>query len=164
MSANPRVAKITEPLDQNYQPRTRASAKLTVVIVEDHDDTREMLGVLYRTWGCRVVEARNGLEAVEVASREHPELILMDGSLPYLDGLGATLRIRQNKLLGDIKIIALNGWGGPSYTAAALAAGCDDCILKPPDFQWLEKQLNDLRSSLGSDQKSHVEFRRAPRT
>ena len=156
MSATQRMAKITESLALNYEPRTRTSEKLTVVIVEDHDDTREMLGVLYRTWGCRVVEACNGLEAVEVALREHPELILMDGSLPYLDGLGATLRIRENKLLGDIKIIALNGWGSPSYKSAALAAGCDDCILKPPDFQWLKNQLNDLRSSLGTDQRTHL--------
>lgn len=164
MSATSRMAKITKRLPHNYEARRRTSAKLTVVIVEDHDDTREMLAVLYRTWGCRVVEASNGLEAVEVASREHPELILMDGSLPYLDGLGATLRIRTNKLLGDIKIIALNGWGSPSYTAAALAAGSDDCILKPPNFQWLKNQLNDLRSSLGTNQKSHLGFRRVPRT
>lgn len=164
MSATSRMGQITKRLPRNYEARRRTSGKLTVVIVEDHDDTREMLGVLYRTWGCRVVEASNGLEAVEVASREHPELILMDGSLPYLDGLGATLRIRENKLLGDIKIIALNGWGSPSYTAAALAAGCDDCLLKPLDFQWLKNQLNDLRSSLGMDQKSHFEFSRVPRT
>lgn len=154
MSATPHMAKITAPLARNYEPRTRSSAKLTVAIVEDHDDTREMIGVLYRTWGCRVVEASNGLEAVEVAAREHPDLMLMDGSLPYLDGLGATLRIRKNKLLGDIKIIALNGWGTPSYTAAALAAGCDDCIVKPLDFQWLKNHLNDLRSSLRTHQKS----------
>ena len=154
MSAIPHTAKITEQLPQNYEPRTRTSAKLTVAIVEDHDDTREMIGVLYRTWGCRVVEASNGLEAVEVAAREHPDLMLMDGSLPYLDGLGATLRIRKNKLLSDIKIIALNGWGTPSYTAAALAAGCDDCIVKPLDFQWLKNNLNVLRSSLGTDQES----------
>lgn len=159
MSATSRMANIAEPVQQNYQPRTRVSAKLTVVIVEDHDDTREMLAVLYRTWGCRVVEATNGLEAVEVASREHPELILMDGSLPYLDGLGATRRIRKNNLLSDIKIIALNGWGTPSYTAAALAAGCDDCIVKPLDLERLRIDLNDLRLALGTHhQQSHVEF------
>ena len=145
MSATTRMANIAEPVQQNYQPQTRVSAKLTVVIVEDHDDTREMLAVLYRIWGCRVVEATNGLEAVEVASREHPELILIDGSLPYLDGLGATRRIRKNKLLSDIKIIALNGWGTPTYTAAAFAAGCDDCVVKPLDLERLRIDLNDLR-------------------
>ena len=149
MSATPHKAKTSESVHRQYLRRTRTSAKPTVVIAEDHDDTREMLGMLYKTWGCRVVEARNGLEAVEAASREHPALILMDGSLPYLDGLGATRHIRQNRLLRDIKIIALNGWGTASYTAEALAAGSDDCLVKPLDLQRLWTQLNDVRKALG---------------
>ena len=149
MSAIPYKAETSESLHRQYLRRTRTSAKPTVVIAEDHDDTREMLGMLYKTWGCRVVEARNGLEAVQAAWREHPALILMDGSLPYLDGLGATRHIRQNPLLGDIKIIALNGWGTASYTAAALAAGSDDCLVKPLDLERLSTQLNDVRKALG---------------
>ena len=149
MSATPHKAKTSESVHRQYLRRTRTSAKPTVVIAEDHDDTREMLGMLYKIWGCRVVEARNGLEAVEAASREQPALILMDGSLPYLDGLGATRRIRQNLLLRDIKIIALNGWGTASYTAEALAAGSDDCLVKPLDLQRLWTQLNDVRKALG---------------
>jgi CheY-like chemotaxis protein len=73
----------------------------------------------------------------------------MDGSLPYLDGLAATRHIRKNQLLGDIKIIALNGWGTASYTADALAAGSDDCLVKPLDLERLWIQLNDVRKSLG---------------
>ncbi len=149
MSATPNKARIAKPVNRNYVRRTRTSAKPTIVIAEDHDYTREMLGMLYRTWGCRVVEARNGLEAVEATSREHPALVLMDGSLPYLDGLGATRRIRRNKLLRDVKIIALNGWGTPSYTADALAAGCDDCLVKPLDLERLWTQPNDVRKALG---------------
>jgi CheY-like chemotaxis protein len=149
MSAIPYKAETSESLHRQYLRRTRTSAKPTVVIAEDHDDTREMLGMLYKTWGCRVVEARNGLEAVEAASREHPALILMDGSLPYLDGLNATRRIRQNQLLGDIKIIALNGWGTTSYTADALAAGSDDCLVKPLNLERLWTLLNDVRKALG---------------
>jgi len=113
-------------------------------VVEDHDDTREMLHMLLEMWGCRVVEARDGLEAVAAASRERPEMILMDGSLPFLDGLGATRRIRENGLREQIKILALNGWGTPSYHAAALAAGCDDTIKKPLDFVRLRKYLTTL--------------------
>ena len=149
MSAIPYKAETSESVHRQYLRRTRTSAKPTVVIAEDHDDTREMLGMLYKIWGCRVVEARNGLEAVEAASREQPALILMDGSLPYLDGLGATRRIRQNRLLREIKIIALNGWGTASYTAEALAAGSDDCLVKPLDLQRLWTQLNDVRKALG---------------
>ena len=158
MSASPRRAKNTEPVHRKLVKK-RTCAKLTIVIAEDHDDTREVLGLMYRTWGCRVVEACDGLEAVDAATRERPALILMDGSLPYLDGLGATRRIRKNKLLRQVKIIALNGWGTPSYTAAALAAGCDDCIVKPLDFEWLRNDLNDVRLSLGLiESDTHHEF------
>jgi two-component system, sensor histidine kinase len=66
-----------------------------------------MLHSLLEMWGCRVVEACNGLEAVEAASREKPELILMDGRLPFLDGLEATRRIRENGLRDQVKIVAL---------------------------------------------------------
>ncbi|HKY29640.1 MAG TPA: response regulator, partial [Pyrinomonadaceae bacterium] len=105
-----------------FVPR-QSSGNPTILIVEDHDDTRELLRTLYELWGCRVVEACNGLEAVDAASRERPALILMDGNLPLLDGLGATRRIRENRLLDDVKIVALTGWSSASYATAALDAG-----------------------------------------
>ena len=71
-------------------------------------------------------------------------MILMDGSLPFLDGLDATRRIRENGLRDQVKILALDGWGTPSYHAAALAAGCDDSIKKPLDFDRLRKYLAPL--------------------
>jgi DNA-binding response OmpR family regulator len=125
----------------------RTSGNLTILIVEDHDDTREMLRILFQMWGFRVVEACNGLEAVETASRERPALILMDGSLPFLDGLGATRLIREKALLDEVKIVALHGWGSRSYDSAALAAGCDDCFAKPLDFEQLWKCVNALDAS-----------------
>ena len=116
-----------------------ATRQPTILVVEDHDDTREMLHTLLEMWGCRVVEACNGLEAVEAASRERPQLILMDGRLPFLDGLEATRRIRENGLWDQVKIVALNGSGSPCYHADALAAGCDDSIDKPFDLDWLRR-------------------------
>ena len=113
----------------------------TILVVEDHDDTREMLHMLLGSWGCRVVEACDGLEAVEVASREKPKLILMDSRLPFIDGLEATRRIRENGLRDQVKIVALNGSGNPLFHAAALAAGCDDSIVKPFDFDRLRTYL-----------------------
>ena len=129
-------AKLTEPPPR--QP--------TILVVEDHDDTREMLHTLLEMWGCRVVEACNGLEAVEAASRERPQLILMDGRLPLLDGLEATRRIRENGLLDQVKIVALNGSGSPCYHADALAAGCNDSIEKPFDIERLRAYV--VRSSI----------------
>jgi len=144
MSASPNDTKTAEPANRGFLRRRQTSGKPTILIVEDHDDTREMLRTLFLMWGCRVVEACNGLEAVEAATRERPALILMDGSLPFLDGLGATRRIRENRLLGEVKIVALNGWGNPSYNAAALAAGCNDCLVKPLDFERLRNYLAPL--------------------
>jgi CheY-like chemotaxis protein len=97
-------------------------------VIEDHDDTREMLYMLLEMWGYRVVEACNGLEAVEAPSRERPQLILVDTRLPFLDGLEATRRTRENGLRDQVKVVALNGSGSPRHHADALAAGCDDSI------------------------------------
>ena len=144
MSPSPGKAKTTEPATRPSLRRTRSARKPTILVVEDHDDTREMLHMLLELWGCRVVEARDGLEAVAAASRELPEMILMDGSLPFLDGLDATRRIRENGLRDQVKILALDGWGTPSYHAAALAAGCDDTMKKPFDFVRLRKYLTPL--------------------
>ena len=134
---------------------TKNPGKPTILIVEDHDDTRELLRTLYEMWGCRVVEACNGLEAVDAASKEHPALILMDGNLPFLDGLGATRRIRENRLLDDVRIVALTGWGSASYTTAALDAGCNDCLLKPFDLQRLNDYLVLLLFVLQPNQEDH---------
>ena len=154
MSTSSGKAKTTEPATRHYLPRMRAASQPTVLVVEDHDDTREMLHMLLKTWGCRVVEACDGLEAVEAASRERPEMILMDGSLPFLDGLGATRRIRENGLGDQVKILALDGYGTPTYHAAALAAGCDDTIKKPLDFDRLRKYLTPIfdTSSQGGEE------------
>src|SRR5688500_17336196 len=98
MSTSPGKAKTTAHATLHYLSRIRTPRQPTILLFEDHDDTLEMLHSLLEIWGCRVVEACNGLEAVEAASRERPEMILMGGSLPFLDGLGATRRIRENGL------------------------------------------------------------------
>jgi CheY-like chemotaxis protein len=93
--------------------------------------------MLVEGWGFRAVEACNGLEGVEAALRERPKLILIDGRLPFIDGLEVTRRIRENGLLAKVKILALNGSGSPHYHEEALAAGCNDTIEKPFDFERL---------------------------
>ena len=152
VTVSPREA--TTVAKPDFSTRTQNPGKPTILIVEDHDDTRELLRTLYEMWGCRVVEACDGLEAVDAASKEHPALILMDGSLPFLDGLGATRRIRENRLLDDVRIVAVTGWGGASYTTAALDAGCNDCLLKPFDLQRLKDYLVPFRV-LQPNQKDH---------
>lgn len=144
MSARARACKTATSASRGPSPLPGTAGKPKVLIVEDHDDSREMLRTLLEIRGCRVMEACNGLEAVEFARREKPALILMDGSLPFLDGLGATRLIREDPLSSEIAIISLNGWGTHSYHADALAAGCDDCLEKPIDFALLETYLAPL--------------------
>jgi two-component system, cell cycle response regulator DivK len=135
-------AKSANPPTRQLVRQMRTAPQPTVLVVEDHDDTREMLHMLLEMWGWRVVEACNGLEAVEAASRERPQFILMDSRLPFVDGLEATRRIRKNGLRDHVKILALNGSGSPRYHADALAAGCDDSIEKPFDLERLRTYLS----------------------
>jgi two-component system, cell cycle response regulator DivK len=115
-----------------------------VMVVEDFEDNRFMMRRLLEMSGYRVLEAINGEEAVELAHRERPQLILMDLSLPQLDGLAATRRIRQHADLRDVPIVAVSAHDTADFHADALAAGCNDYVTKPIDFDQLEALLNRL--------------------
>lgn len=123
----------------------------TVMVVEDFEDNRFMMRRLLEMSGYRVVEAVNGEQAVEVAVRERPHLILMDLSLPLLDGLAATRRIRQNEALRRIPIIAVSAHDTSDFHADALAAGCNDYVTKPIDFEQLEQLLSRLLPQDGEE-------------
>jgi CheY-like chemotaxis protein len=115
-----------------------------------------MLCMLLESWGYRVVEACNGLEAVEVALQEKRQVILMDSNLPFIDGLEATRRIREHALWDQLNIVALNGSGSPCYHADALAAGCDDSSEKPFDIEKLRTYVVQASSfSLMPSSKLH---------
>jgi CheY-like chemotaxis protein len=118
--------------------------KRTVMVVEDFEDNRFMMRRLLEMSGYHVVEAVNGEQAVEVARRERPHLILMDLSLPILDGLAATRRIRQHEELRQVPIIAVSAHDTSDFHADALAAGCNDYVTKPIDFEQLETLLSRL--------------------
>ena len=117
---------------------------LKVLIADDHDDTRLLLRLKLEQLGYRVVEAADGEEAVETAWRECPDIILMDLSLPKLDGLAATRRIREDPQTRDAQIVALTAHAEPQYRASALAAGVNAFVTKPVDLDWLAGLLADL--------------------
>jgi CheY-like chemotaxis protein len=116
----------------------------TIMVVEDFEDNRFMMRRLLEMSGYHVLEAVNGQEAVEIARRERPNLILMDLSLPLLDGLAATRRIRQEESLRDVPIVAVSAHDTADFHADALAAGCNDYVTKPIDFDQLEALLVKL--------------------
>lgn len=115
---------------------------LTVMIVEDSADIRMMMKILLEMDGYRVVEAADGLRAVELAVSERPALIMMDLNLPLMDGLAATGHIRQH--LPDVPIVALSGHTTDDYRSAALAVGCTEYLVKPLDFKLLDTILSRL--------------------
>ena len=122
----------------------KKESRLTVLVVEDFEDNRFMMRRLLEMSGYRVVEAVNGQQAVETARREHPDIILMDLSLPMLDGLAATRRIRAHDGLSKVPIVAVSAHDSADFHAEALAAGCNEYVTKPIDFDQLVQLLNRL--------------------
>jgi two-component system cell cycle response regulator DivK len=110
----------------------------TILLVEDTEDNRFMMRRLLEMSGYQVVEATNGEEAVRLAQTERPDAILMDLSLPVIDGLAATRAIRKLDGLGKVPIIAVSAHDTSDFQSDALAAGCNSYITKPIDFSQLE--------------------------
>jgi two-component system, cell cycle response regulator DivK len=116
----------------------------TILVVEDYDDARELISLWLKGSGYRVIEARDGAEAVDVARHECPDLVIMDMSLPTLDGLTATQAIREIEGLCHVPIIACSANDVREWADKALAAGCNEFVSKPVDFAALEKALKRL--------------------
>lgn len=116
----------------------------TVLLVEDTEDNRQMMRTLLEMSGFRVVEAINGKEAVEVASQVRPQVILMDLSLPFIDGLTATRQIRSLPGLSEVPIIAVSAHDTADFHTDALDAGCNAYVTKPIDYPELEDIVNRL--------------------
>jgi CheY-like chemotaxis protein len=87
------------------------SQRSTIMIADDYDEVRSILKGWLEQNSYRVIEATSGKEAVELAEREHPELILMDLAMPEIDGFGAAFLIRTRKDLRDIPIIGISAFG-----------------------------------------------------
>ena len=110
------------------------------LVVEDFEDSRFMMRRLLEMAGYSVVEATDGEQAVELAVKKHPSVILMDLSLPKLDGLSATREIRKHREFSKIPIVAVSAHDGPESRKEALAAGCNEYMTKPIDWD----RLNEL--------------------
>ena len=102
-----------------------------VLIVDDYQDAREMYAEYLEFSGYRVAEARNGLEAVEKAFALHPAVILMDLSLPVMDGWEATRRLKGDARTRSIPVVALTGHALDGHSREAQDAGCDAYVTKP---------------------------------
>jgi CheY-like chemotaxis protein len=102
-----------------------------ILVVDDYQDAREMYAEYLQFSGFRVAEARNGNEAVEKAFALKPDLILMDLSLPGMDGWEATRRLKADEATRRIPVVALTGHALAGASEGAKKAGCDSFVTKP---------------------------------
>ena len=121
-----------------------------ILIVEDNEMNRDMLSRRLSRKGFEIALAEDGASGVDMATSESPDLILMDMSLPIIDGWEATQKIKANESTSKIPIIALTAHAMESDREKALAAGCDDYDTKPVELPRLLDKINHLIGS-GSD-------------
>ncbi len=131
------------------------AARTVVLVVDDHEDTRELLRYVFETHGYQVIEATDGNEAVSVAESARPDVIVMDGTLKYVDGLEATRRIRNIPDVGQVPIVFLSGHAQATARAEALASGANDYLVKPVCIDLLENSIDrQLQESGRIERKS----------
>lgn len=120
-------------------------SQATVLIVEDHADSREILSLLFRRVGYTVLEANDGKEGLRRVAGTHPNLIVTDLGLPEMDGLEFVRRVRaQDGNRDHLKIALLTAYDPKDYLVPALKAGCDLVVGKPIDLNTFDCIVNLL--------------------
>ena len=115
-----------------------------VLLVEDNEDNRLIYATILGHCGYAVTEAPNGLEGVQRAEQDCPDLIVMDISLPIMDGLEATRRIRANPITSDIPVIAVTAHARDTDRAKAFEAGCTQYLPKPVEPRRLVSEVQNI--------------------
>ncbi len=115
-----------------------------ILLVEDNEMNRDMLSRRLTRRGYTVVIAEDGQQGVDMATSERPDLILMDMSLPVMDGWEATRRIKESGATNSIPVIALTAHAMSEDRDQALAAGCEDFDTKPVELDRLLEKINRL--------------------
>jgi CheY-like chemotaxis protein len=114
-----------------------------ILVADDFEDTRDVMKLLLEMLGNEVFQANDGREAVEVASWSDPDLILMDLDMPIMDGIAATKELRRLLRTRDVPIVAMSAHcAHGDWDERALAAGCNECLPKPLDFDSLGSVLS----------------------
>lgn len=125
----------------------QCKAASTILIIEDYSDTRELLSTLLRNNGYNVAEAEDGIEGILKAGWLYPDLILMDLSLPEMDGVEAAARIHAQAKLSRIPIFVISAYLTEEVERDVREAGCAEVFTKPFDTHAL---LEKIRTTLGN--------------
>jgi len=118
-----------------------AKAAATILVIEDYSDTRELLSALLRREGYNVIEAEDGVEGLLKAGWVYPDLILMDLSLPEMDGVEVARRIHAQGKLSRVPIFVVSAYLTEAVKADIRAAGCVEIFAKPFDADALMKSI-----------------------
>jgi len=121
-----------------------------VLLVDDYPDAREMYAEYLEFSGFEVVEAENGMEALQRAVESSPDIILMDLSLPVMDGWEATRRLKADKRTAQIPVVALTGHALAGISEGAKKAGCDAFVTKPCLPEDLVKEIKKILDAPGA--------------
>ena len=112
-------------------PHTRARRLGVVLIVDDTADTRDLYSLYFRSLGFTVITAPDGVAALDAAATQHPDVVVMDLSMPRMDGVTAIRRMRQDPRSQDIPVILLTGYPERAIGYGALEAGAAALLTKP---------------------------------
>lgn len=126
------ITKIAPAEAVKTLPNRQSQSDRRVLVVDDNEQNRTLLKFVLKGIGMSVIEAHDGKEAIDLACTEHPDIILMDLSMPVLDGFEATRQLKTMTVTQDIPIIAVSAFcSDPIKHEKALMAGCIACIDKP---------------------------------
>jgi CheY-like chemotaxis protein len=121
-----------------------------ILVVDDLNDAAASLALVCELYGAQARVARDGLEALTVGASFFPDVILMDISMPHMDGYEAARRLRAEPWGKKVVLIALTGWGRQGDVEAARKAGFDGHLLKPVGAEALIELIRQLRGELRS--------------
>ena len=140
---------------------TSKPEKPRVLVVDDYPDAREMYGEYLEYCGFEVVQASNGMEALQRAIDAKPDIILMDLSLPVMDGWEATRRLKADKRTENIPVVALTGHALAGISEGAKKAGCDSFVTKPCLPEDLVKEIRRVLDALSGSATATKKTRRS---
>jgi len=112
-----------------------------ILVVDDEERVREMLGFRLRLFGYQVLEATNGEEALEVAAREKPDLVLLDIMMPGMDGFQVCSRLKRNDETKNIPVVILTAKADAKDVTRAVNSGASDYVVKPYDPMVLQQKV-----------------------
>ena len=133
-----------------HEPGDATRRRRTVLIVEDSEDNRLIYSMMLEYAGYRVVQAVNGADGIEQARAVSPDLVLMDVSIPVIDGLEATRRLKADAATRHIPVVALTAHALATDRQRALSAGCDGYLAKPIEPRAV---LREVQRFLGAPER-----------